>query len=205
MAGIEELINSTYQGLVPMEYRTYLNAISKKDDPVRAPITEKHFSPDELAAMHDVMTREYNRVKQAGGKMPDHFSISQYEKYDDLNPNRPYEGGISNTLGRFRFTGTPEKGFDVQDNYDFMDEKSEPIYDKYKGEYTPGLVYENIKKQYVDNHPEYSALEKISPFFGLQPHAEAYGLAALGKQGVPVNIHTTPRISRGIEALPSGY
>lgn len=205
MAGIEELIDSTYKGLVPMELRTYLKAISEQNDPVRAPITEKQYSPEELYAMHDIMSREYNRVKELGGPMPKQFSISEYEKYDDKNPNRPYEGGVSNTLGRFAFTGDPEKGFDVRDNYDFIDEKSAPIYDKYKGEYTPGLVYESIKKQYVDNHPDYNALEKIAPFLSVQPHLEAYGLAALGKQGVPVNIHTTPRPKSSIQDLLSNY
>lgn len=205
MAGIEELLDSAYKGLVPMELRTYLKAISEQNDPVRAPITEKQYSPEELYAMHDVMAREYNRVKELGGPLPKQFSISEYEKYDDKNLDRPYESGVSSSLGRFVFTGDPEKGFDVRDNYDFIDEKSEPIYDKYKGKYTPGLVYENIKKQYVDNHPEYNMLERIAPFFSVQPHLEAYGLAALGKQGVPVKIHTTPRQGGGVPDLLEGY
>ena len=204
MAGIEELINNAYMGLTPMKLRTYLQAISEKDDANRAPITEKSFTPEELYAMHDLMEREYNRVKEAGGPMPKKFSIDDYGKYDDKNPNRPYEEGIARTLGRFNFTGTPEKGFDVQDNYNFIDEVSDPIYDKYHGEYTPSMVHELIKKQYIDPKPDGDLL-KYGYYIHPQAHAEAYGLHALGRQGVPVNIHTTRRPEPTFEDLFGSY
>jgi len=201
MAGIEELLSNAYKGLAPMQLRTYLRAVSEKGDKERAPITEKQYSPEEIYAMHDLMTREYNRVKEAGGPMPKSFAINDYGKYDLDNPNRPYEESIANTLGRFRFTGSPEKGFDVQDNYNFIDEVSKPIYDKYKGEYTPGLVYEDIKQQHVDPKSIISYLNYLNP----KAHAEAYGLHALGEKGVPVSIHTTNRPEPTFEDLYGGY
>lgn len=206
MAGIEELIGGVYKGLTPMQLRTYLQAVGKKDDAVREPITEESFTPEELYAMHDLMTREYERVKEAGGPMPKKFSINDYGKYDDKNPNRPYEAGIAKTLGRFNFTGDPEKGFDVKDNYNFIDEVSEPIYDKYKGEYSPRMVYEDITKQYIDPKPGgiWNSLKYFN-YLNPQAHAEAYGLHALGKQGVPVNIHTTRRPEPTFEDLYGGY
>lgn len=203
MAGIDDLLGSAYQGLVPMQLRAYLQAVSKKDDAVRDPITEKSFSPEELYAMHDLMTREYDRVKAQGGEMPKKFSINDYGKYDDANPNRPYEAGIAKTLGRFNFTGDPEKGFNVQDNYNFIDEVSEPIYDKYRGEYSPRMVYEDITKQYIDPKP--GGIMKYWNYLNPQAHAEAYGLSALGKEGVPVNIHTTRRPEPTFEDLYGSY
>ena len=203
MAGIEELLGNTYKGLTPMHIRTYLQAVSEKGDANRAPITEKAFTPEELYAMHDLMEREYNRVKEAGGPLPKRFSINDYGKYDDANPNRPYEAGIAKTLGRFNFTGDPEKGFNVQDNYNFIDEVSEPVYDKYKGVYSPQMVYEDISKQYIDPKP--GGIMKYFNYINPQAHAEAYGLSALGKQGVPVSIHTTRRPEPTLEELLSNY
>jgi hypothetical protein len=65
------------------------------------------------------------------------------------------------------------------------------------------MVYEDISKQYIDPKP--GGIMKYLNYINPQAHAEAYGLAALGKQGVPVNIHTTRRPEPTLEELLSNY
>lgn len=112
-------MDALIQRMNPADYptagRTYL-ATMQGD---RTPITETHFSPDELAAMQRLITRK-------GGVS----GAINYRDYDAVNQDRAYLdgteslntplGNVRSTLGQFRYQYDPTAGrYTIQDSYDF--------------------------------------------------------------------------------------
>jgi hypothetical protein len=102
MSGLLDSVLST-----PM--RLYLDSVlSRKKDP----ITESDFTPEELAAVRQMVERQ--KASQGGITYADYAASDQPGVSSLLSP----AGRVANSLGQFNYQNDPE-GTTVTDNYDF--------------------------------------------------------------------------------------
>ena len=106
----------------PADYPTAGKVFLSSMQGVRTPITEKHFTPEELGAMQSLIDRK-------GGLS----GAIKYNDYENLVGRQEIQtagygamtnslGNVRNTLGQFRYKYDPTtRQFHIHDTYDFND------------------------------------------------------------------------------------
>mgnify|MGYP006274081157 CR=1 FL=1 len=187
-------------GLIPAQVRTFVGTLAGNRDP----ITEKDFTPEELAQARKAINNSYKRQLRDVNFSPDTAKYKNYEgltKLGILDPTVGYadysrkgsrtpatdssvapSAAMRNTLGRFKYEKTPEGRLVATDTYDFKDDLS-------------GGKYPNIPK--TQDYEGLSTLGKIgklatdtfkSGVGGIATLPSRAGNAFIGKDGRPVRI-----------------
>lgn len=109
----------------PADYPTAGRVFLSSMQGVRTPITERHFTPDELGAMQELIT-------QRGGLS----GAITYRDYDRMVGTQDIQtggtgamsnplGNVRTTLGQFRYQYDPDAHrYNIQDTYDFNDNQN---------------------------------------------------------------------------------
>lgn len=124
--GVNRLIDFVMQrvpaGMFPTSGRTFVETAQGKRDP----ITETHFSPDELVVLrqliestgnrgnvqYDDYTKFMRQQQQEKGTIPGSIAPNVLSMLDPI-------GNVQTTLGRFNYARDPEGNLVVIDSYDF--------------------------------------------------------------------------------------
>lgn len=149
---------------------------------------EKDMVGDEGASYHQKKAQQL--IEAIKGKYPTDFAATNPDfgrAANQLGWDDNDVANLYNIIGRFRYTGTPEEGYNIQDTYEFMNEETKPIYEKHKGKFGAGMAYDIWQKMYKGS---------LSPIEMTKAVAEAKGLAALGASGVPVQMKIGGRKAR---------
>ena len=126
VTGINRLIDFVMQRLPSDKFSTNARTLIETAQGNREPITESHFSPEELAALKQLITlkggdvgniqyKDYRALgdsMRAQGQTPASMFPSLLSMADPL-------GNIQTTLGRFNYARDADGNLTVQDNYDF--------------------------------------------------------------------------------------
>jgi len=131
VTGVNRMIDFVMQRLPARKFPTNAKIFIETVQGNRNPITEKNFSPQELAAIKelimlkggdagDIQYSDYNNLSKAmqkRGQMPMSVTPGLLSMSDSL-------GNIQTTLGRFKYARDANGNFVVQDAYDFNAPKS---------------------------------------------------------------------------------
>lgn len=141
---------------------------------------EKGMVGDEGASYHQKKAQQL--IEAIKGKYPTDFAATNPDfgrAGDQLGWDENDVANLYNIMGRFRYTGNPEEGYDIRDTYEFMNEETKPIYEKHGGKFGAGMAYDIWQKMYGGS---------LNPTEMAKAIAEAKGLSALGATGVPVQM-----------------
>ena len=131
VTGVNRMIDFVMQRLPADKFPTSAQIFLKSVQGDRNPITEKNFSPQELATIKelirlkggdagDIQYSDYNNLAEAmkkRGQMPVSITPGLLSMGDTL-------GNIQTTLGRFKYARDANGNYIVQDAYDFNAPKS---------------------------------------------------------------------------------
>ena len=126
VTGINRLIDFVMQRLPADKFSTNARTLIETAQGSREPITESHFSPEELAALKqlillkggdegDIQYKDYRALgdsMRAQGQTPASMFPGLLSMADPL-------GNLQTTLGRFNYARDAEGNLTVQDRYDF--------------------------------------------------------------------------------------
>lgn len=126
VTGVNKLVDFVAQRLPPRMFPTSARTFLETAQGNREPITESNFSPEELAALKemvllkggdagDIQYKDYDalaKMLRERGQIPISTSPSVFSMGDPL-------GNVQTTLGRFRYVRDAGGNLMVQDSYDF--------------------------------------------------------------------------------------
>jgi hypothetical protein len=158
------LLDFIVQRLPAGKFSTNARTLIETAQGNRDPITEQHFSPEELAAIKelvmlkggnagDIQYQDYHtlaKVMRERGQIPASTSPSLFSMSDPL-------GNIQTTLGRFKYARDPKGNLIVQDTYDFNPPQEGAMQEQRTGDYGALGPYGLIR--------DYAG-EKIPPGYG---------------------------------------
>jgi hypothetical protein len=164
VTGVNRLLDFIVQRLPADKFSTNARTLIETAQGNRDPITESHFSPDELAAIKELITLKggdsgsiqygdyhlLSKAMHARGQIPMSTSPSLMSMGDPL-------GNIQTTLGRFRYARDPKGNLIVQDTYDFNPPQEGAMQEQRTGDYGALGPYGLIR--------DYAG-EKIPPGYG---------------------------------------
>jgi hypothetical protein len=162
------------RGIVPMDTRLFASTLFGN----RAPITEKDFTPQELAGMQSVIGQA-----QARGSKGD-VQYKDYAKFSGENARAEYDPQIATrtTLGRFNYAQNPDGTLRVTDRYDFANEARNPAIAAYQQMSPVQKALTVAKNTFLDNPMKW-------PTNAGNELANAY----IGNEGRDVNININPQ------------
>ena len=164
VTGINRLIDWAAQKLDPKLFPTSARTLLETAQGNQEPITETHFSPEELETMRQLIALkgtnagsiQYNDYRALGktiqerGQIPASLTPSLFSMGDPL-------GNIQTTLGRFRYARDPQGNLQVVDTYDFNPPQEGATQEQTTGDYGAFGPYGLIRGY---------AGEKIPPGYG---------------------------------------
>lgn len=166
VTGINRLLDWAAQKMNPAWFSTSGRTLLETAQGKRDPITETHFSPDELAFMRQLVAAkggdsgaigygDYSKLAEQmmkQGKVPASISPSVFSMGDPL-------GNVQTTLGRFRYARDPQGNLQIVDTYDFNPPQEGVMQEQRTGDYGALGPYGLIR--------DYAG-EKIPPGYGRQ-------------------------------------
>ena len=162
------------RGIVPMDVRLFSSTLFGN----RNPITEKDFTPEELAGMQSVIGQAQARGSKGDVQYKDYARFSGENARPEYNPQL----ATKTTLGRFNYAQNPDGTLRVTDRYDFANEARNPSIQAYQ-QMTPTQRALNVAKNtFLDNPMKW-------PTNAASELANAY----IGNEGRDVNINIDPR------------
>jgi len=126
VTGINRLIDFGVQRLNPQRFPTSARTLIETAQGIKSPITETHFSPEEIEAIRQLIMLKggdsgsikygdyalLGKEMQKQGKTPASLTPGLFSMGDPL-------GNIQTTLGRFRYARDANGNMQVVDIYDF--------------------------------------------------------------------------------------
>lgn len=162
------------RGIVPMDMRLFGSTLFGNRDP----ITEKDFTPEELAGMQSVVNQAQARGSKGDVQYKDYARFSGENARPEYNP----QIATRTTLGRFNYTQNPDGTLRVTDRYDFANEARNPSIAAYQQMNPVQKALTVAKNTFLDNPMKW-------PTNASNELANAY----IGNEGRDVNITIDPR------------
>ena len=162
------------RNLVPADTRLFTSTLFGN----RAPITERDFTPEELAGIQSVVGQA-----QARGSKGD-VQYKDYAKFSGENARPEYNPQIATrtALGRFNYAQNPDGTLRVTDRYDFANEARNPAVAAYQQMNPVQRALTVAKNTFLDN-----------PMKWVTNAGNELGNAYIGNEGRDVNINIDPR------------
>jgi len=164
VTGVNRLVDFIAQRLPAHKFPTSARTLLETVQGARGPITEGNFSPEELAAIRemvmlkggdkgDIQYQDYHALAKemrARGQIPASVSPSLFSMSDPL-------GNVQTTLGRFRYARDANGNMRIIDMYDFNPPQEGAMQEARTGDYGALGPYGLIR--------DYAG-EKIPPGYG---------------------------------------
>ena len=164
VTGVNRLVDFVVQRLPAHKFPTSARTLLETAQGVRDPITEGNFSPEELAAIRemillkggnagDIQYQDYHALAKemrARNQIPASTSPSLFSMSDPL-------GNVQTTLGRFRYARDANGNMRIIDTYDFNPPQEGAMQEARTGDYGALGPYGLIR--------DYAG-EKIPPGYG---------------------------------------
>lgn len=164
VTGINKLLDYVVQRLPANMFSTNARTLIETAQGNRNPITESHFSPEELATIKELIALKggdagniqyadyhaLSKAMQARGQIPMSTAPGLLSMGDPL-------GNIQTTLGRFKYARDAKGNLVVQDTYDFNPPQEGAMQEQRTGDYGAFGPYGLIR--------DYAG-EKIPPGYG---------------------------------------
>jgi hypothetical protein len=174
MATIAELLAEGFKNIAPADTRLFASTLFGN----RAPITEKDFTPQELAGIQSVVGEAQKRGSKGDVQYKD------YAKFSGENARAEYDPQIATrtTLGRFNYAQNPDGTLRVTDRYDFANEARNSAIAAYQQMNPVQKALTVAKNTFLDNPMKW-------PTNAGNELANAY----IGNEGRDVNININPQ------------
>ena len=162
------------RGIVPMDVRLFTGTLFGNRDP----ITEKDFTPEELAGMQSVIGQAQSRGSTGDVQYKDYRAFTGENSRPEYNP----QIAAKTALGRFNYAQNPDGTLRVTDRYDFANEARNPAVQAYQQMNPVERALTVAKNTLLDN-----------PMKWPTNAANELGNAYIGNEGRDVNINIDPR------------
>lgn len=159
---------------VPMDVRLFGSTLFGNRDP----ITEKDFTPQELAGIQAVVGQAQKRGSSGDVQYPDYNAFTGVNSRPEYNP----QIAAKTALGRFNYVQNPDGTITVKDRYDFINEGRQKSVEEYKQMNPVTKALTVVGRAVADN-----------PMKWPTNLANELGSAYIGTEGRDVNINLPRR------------